>query len=266
VIEQLVDGVDTVGNAARASEASRAAQFSHALEEAGGAQDKSAAKRPRTEQSHHEGGIGGLWDDAVSGVSSAWHATVGAVHSVGHAADDLAGRAIDAGTGAIRDVAGSGVANAAHDAAETLRNGVKQTVGFNLGLGEGAAEAVGGMIKGVGDLAGDGYKFAADGAFRGPVVQGAEALATHVADDPIGNAKALGGAALDAGKHWLNGAVTAAHNGDLGEYVGKGVGNAAVNIGGFFVPGAGVADGLNIVGEAAKRSVTLASFPRREAR
>jgi hypothetical protein len=262
MIEQLVDGVDAAGNAARANEANRAAQFSRALEEARGTPDESAAAQPHGGQSHHGGGIGGLWDDAVSGVSSAYHATVGAVHAVGHAANDLAGEAIDAGTGAVRDVAGSGVANAVHGAAETLRNGVKQTVGFDLGVGEGAAEAVGGMVEGVGQLAGDGYKFATDGAFRGRVVQGAQALATRVADDPIGSAKALGSAALDAGKQWLHGAAAAAQNGDLGAYVGKGLGNAAVNVGGFFVPGAEVADSLNVAGKVGEAGEGLGDAGR----
>jgi filamentous hemagglutinin len=47
----------------------------------------------------------------------------------------------------------------------------------------------------------------------------------------------------------VQGAETAAKNGDLGEYVGRGVGNLAVNVGSLFIPGA---DGAEVANLAAK--------------
>jgi len=256
MIEQIVDGADAAAEgAARASEASRGTQFSHAVEEARSTQQKPAAK-PHDDPSH-ESWLGGLWNDAVLDVGSAYHATVGAVHTAGSTADHLAGKAIDAGTSAVRTVAGNGVANVMHDGAEVMRNDVKQAVGFDVGVTEGAVEAVGGMAQGIGDLAGDGYKFATDGAFRSQVTHSAETVATQVAQNPVGTAKALGTAAIHAGKNWLHGAATAAGNGDLGEYLGKGVGNVAVNIGGFFIPGADVADAANMAGKLGEAGEAL---------
>jgi len=255
MIEQIVDGIDTAESAARASEATRGTQFSHAVEEARSTQQKPAAKPHDDPQ--HESWLGGLWHDTVSGVGSAYHAAVGAVHTAGSTADHLAGEAIDAGTSAVRSVAGNGVANAVHVGAEVMRNDVKQAVGFDVGETEGSLEAVGGMVKGVGDLAGDGYKFATDGAFRSQVMHSAATVATQVAQNPVGTAKALGSAAINAGKDWLDGAGTAARNGDLGEYLGKGVGNAAVNIGGFFIPGADAADAANMAGKLGEAGETL---------
>jgi vacuolar-type H+-ATPase catalytic subunit A/Vma1 len=102
---------------------------------------------------------------------------------------------------------------------------------------------------------------AGTGNFRSSVVHGAENLVTHVAQDPIGSAKALGSGVLHAGEDRLHGASQAAASGDLGEYVGKGVGNLAVNVGGFFIPGADAADAANLAGKAgeAAEGLNLAS-------
>lgn len=201
----------------------------------------------------HEGGFSGLWHDAVSDVKSAYNTANGAVHDFGRAADQVVQGGIDGATSGIRDVAGAKAADLFHDAAQGLHDEAKQTVGFAYGVDEGAIEAVGGMAEGVGDLAEDGVKFATDRQFRGQVVDGAKTLASHVMHDPVGSAKALGNRALQAGKDWLHGADAAAHNGTLGEYIGKSAGSAAVNIGSLFVPGADAAEGANIasrVGEA----------------
>jgi hypothetical protein len=239
MIEQIAEGAETAVNAA--NDASRGAKFSHEVDQA----TEATPKPPPS----HPGGLAGLWEDVKSGVSSGYQATTGAIHSAGHAAEQFGGKLVDKGTDAIRSVAGNGAANAFHSAADAVGNQIKQQVGFGLGVTEGATEALGGMAEGVGDLAGDTYKFATNSGFRGQVIHGAEGLASKVAHNPVGTAKALGSAALNAGKTWVQGAETAAKQGDLGEYLGKGVGSAVVNVGGFFVPGADAADAANVAGK-----------------
>jgi hypothetical protein len=245
----IVDAVASTGERGRAGE-----NFAAALDDA-------KATRPDASPPHPDNGgggiLGGLWHDAVSGVGGAYNTMNGAVHATGHALDDVAQSGIKLGTGVVRDVAGNDAANVFHGAAEGLRQSVKDTAGFAYGLGEGGVEALGGMAKGVGDLVGDGYRFATDGKFRSSVVNGAEHLAAHVAHDPIGSAKALGSGLLHAGEDWLHGAGQAAANGDPGEYVGKGVGNLAVNVGGFFIPGADAADAANLAGKAGEAAEGL---------
>lgn len=260
--EMLLDAVDAIENAARGASdvdtATQAQTFGDAVKDAKSDPHQDASY-PNSKPSEHksEGGIAGLWDSAVSSVSHAYDAVNGAVHTAGHALDNLAQDGINITTDAVHDVAGNSAANAFHTVAEGVRQNVKDAVGFSYGLDEGAAEAVGGMVKGVGDLVGDGYKFATDGTFRGQVVQGAENLASRVAQDPLGTAKAVGEGVWHAGQNWVNGAEQAAKNGDLGEYVGKGVGNLAVNVGGFFIPGADAADGLNLATKAGEATELL---------
>jgi hypothetical protein len=253
MIERIAEGTEAAASAAH--DASRGAQFSQAVQELRDAHPE-ASHKPNSPPANHDG-LAGLWDDAVGAVSHAYHVTTSAIGAMGHQADEFAGEAIDAGTGALRGVAGGRIANAVHGAAENLHNDVKQTIGFDVGLTEGAAEAVGGMVQGVGDLAGDGYRFATNGSFRGHVIRGAEALATEVAQHPLGTVNALGSAAIDAGRSWVRGAQEAARRGNLGEYLGKDVGSAAVNIGGFFIPGADVADGVNVAGKLGEASEVL---------
>ena len=190
------------------------------------------------------------WDSAKDAVNSAASAVDAGAHRLGDAAIGLAEAGIERGTAAVRSVAGDGVADVLHGAAEGVRETARQAVGFTYGVGAGATEAVGGMVEGTGDLIGDGVRMATDPAFRGQVVQGAEALAEHVAADPLGTAKAVGSGVLHAGEDWVRGAGRAAQEGNLGEYLGRGVGSAAVNVGSFFIPGAGEAEAANIAGHA----------------
>src|SRR5579859_700044 len=181
----LIDEVDAA--ASTVEHANAGENFAAALDDA-------KTTHPDTSPPSHpghsgSGGIlGGLWHDAVSGVSSAYNTVNGAMHSAGHALDNVAQSGISLGTGLVRDIAGNGAANVFHGAAEGLRQTAKDTAGFAYGLGEGGVEALGGMAKGVGD----GYRFATDGNFRSSVMHGAENLVTHIAQDPIGSAKALG--------------------------------------------------------------------------
>lgn len=256
----LIDEVDAVASTAEHAKAGQ--NFAAALADAKATHPVTS---PPSHPGHSGGGgggiFGGLWHDAVSGVSSTFNTMNGAVHSAGHVLDNVAQSGISLGTGLVRDVAGNDAANVFHGAAEGLRQTAKDTAGFAYGLGEGGVEALGGMAKGVGDLVGDGYRFATDGNFRSSVTHGAENLVTHIAQDPIGSAKALGSGVLHAGENWVHGAGQAAANGDLGEYVGKGVGNLAVNVGGFFIPGADAADAANLAGKAgeAAEGLNLAS-------
>jgi hypothetical protein len=198
-----------------------------------------AAKRQKTSS-----GGGGLWDDMVSGVKSAAGALNDGVHAVGHAADGLAQDGISATTKAVRDVAGDGAATVFHGVAEGALNTTKQAAEFTYGVGEGAASAAGDMVTGTVDMAKNGVKFATNSAYRGQVVNSAEHLASAVA---LGTAKAIGSGVVHAGENWLRGAGQAAQEGNLGEYLGKGTGSAAVNIGSFFVPGADAAEGANVL-------------------
>ncbi|MEJ1975988.1 MAG: hypothetical protein WDN49_07615 [Acetobacteraceae bacterium] len=200
-----------------------------------------------------ERGVFGLWHHAVSDVKATYGAVNGAVRDFGNEADDIVQDGIEGATGGVRDVAGTGVASVFHAAAQGVHDSVKQTIGFTYGAGEGATEAVGGMVEGVGGLAEDGTKFATDGTFRGQVVQDAVALASQVAHHPVGSAKALGTNALQSTVDWVHGAGEAARNGNLGEYVGKGAASAVVNATSFSVPGVDVTKEANIislVGEA----------------
>jgi hypothetical protein len=253
MIERIADRAEAALDAA--NDTSREAQFSHAVRESCVAH-AAPSPEPKAPPAHHHG-LAGLWDDAVGAASDAYQASAGAIHTMGHTVDGVAGQAIDAGSNAVRSVAGTGVADAVHGVAESLRGDVKQTIGFDVGLTEGAADAVGGMVKGVGDLAGEGYRFATNGSFRGQVIHGAESLATQLTQHPLNTVTTLGSAAINAGKNWVRGAAEAARQGDLGEYLGKGVGSAAVNVGGFFIPGADVADGVNVAGNLGKASEVL---------
>ncbi|HLY91325.1 MAG TPA: hypothetical protein VKQ27_20235 [Acetobacteraceae bacterium] len=257
----LIDEVDAA--ASTVEHANAGENFAAALDDAKTTHPDTS---PPSHPGHSGGGgiLGGLWHDAVSavsGVSSAYNTVNGAMHSAGHALDNVAQSGISLGTGLVRDIAGNGAANVFHGAAEGLRQSAKDTAGFAYGLGEGGIEALGGMAKGVGDLVGDSYRFATDGNFRGSVVHGAESVVTHVAQDPIGSAKALSSGLLHAGENWVRGAGQAAVSGDLGEYVGKGAGNLAVNVGGFFIPGADAADAVSLAGKAgeAAEGLNLAS-------
>jgi hypothetical protein len=241
---------DVLESTARLADHGEGADFAKTLHDEGG---EPAAKRPKTS--------GGLWDDIVSGAQSAAGAVNNGVHALGHAAETTAQKAITATTGAVRDVAGDGAARAFNSAAEGALNTAKQAAGFTYGVGEGAAGAVGDMVKGTADLARDGVTFATDSAYRGQVVQGAEQLAGTVARNPVGTAKAIGSGVVNAGENWLRGAGQTAQEGNLGEYLGQGAGSAAVNIGSFFIPGADAAEGANLAahaGEAAGAASKLA--------
>jgi hypothetical protein len=69
-------------NAANAT--SREAQFSRAAKESRVAHERSP--EPNAPSAHHDG-LAGLWDDAVGGVTDAYHATTAAIHIIGHAVD-----------------------------------------------------------------------------------------------------------------------------------------------------------------------------------
>jgi hypothetical protein len=160
----------------------------------------------------------------------------------------------------VHNVAGDSAASVFHGAAEGALNTTKQAAGFTYGVGEGAASAAGDMVSSTVDLAKDGAKFVSDSGFRGQVIQGAEHLARAVANNPLGTAKAIGSGVVKAGEGWLRGAGQAAQEGNLGEYLGKGTGSAAINIGSFFIPGADAAEGANLAahaGEAAGAASTL---------
>ena len=81
MIEEIADGVDAAETAARAAEASRQAQFTHAMQQAHGDPHEGPHDPPPAASGQHAGGLAGLWDDAVSGVGSAYHWTTGAAHT-----------------------------------------------------------------------------------------------------------------------------------------------------------------------------------------
>jgi hypothetical protein len=243
--------------------AARAQSFRAAIDDAAPRRDLQGDGADGGQTEHSGGsGIAGVWDSAISGVTKAYDTVNGALHQAGRALDDAARQGIDAATGAVHDIAGNTAAGTFRDIADSMHQQVKDTVGLGYGIAEGATEAAGGMVKGVGDLAGDGYAFATDGTFRGKVVHSAQQIAEHVVQDPTGSVKSLGEGALHAGHAWLDGAAQAARQGDLGEYVGRGVGNLAVNIGGFAVPGADAADVANLASKAGEATEILGDTAR----
>ena len=246
MIDMAIDGVGTLTRAAE--DAAQAASHKRSFADAA-SETEQAARRPKPNEAAPAAPADKSWWDSFKGaVGSAAHVVDAGAHQLGNAANHVAEDAISAGTDAVRHVAGDGVADVLHGAAEGVRETARQAVGFTYGVGAGATEAVGGMVEGTGDLIGDGVRMATDPAFRGQVVQGAEALAEHVAADPLGTAKAVGSGVLHAGEDWVRGAGRAAQEGNLGEYLGRGVGSAAVNVGSFFIPGAGEAEAANVAG------------------
>jgi hypothetical protein len=75
-----------------------------------------------------------------------------------------------------------------------------------------------------------------------------------VATHPLATAEAAGSSVVQGGEDWLRGAGKAAQEGNLGEYLGRGFGSAAVNIGGLFVPGAEEAEAAGAVGRLGEAS------------
>ncbi len=212
------------------------------------------------------GGIQTAAHAATGVISTAGKVAGGVAHTVAQAAgpDSLIGRAANAAGGLATTAAGVAV------------DAVNTTADFDKGVVEGVAGGVEGMAKGVVSLgegvAKEGYALATDEKARESALEtvehGAEAVGNfevNLVTDPskaFGQVEGAVGSAVDSAETMASGVYkgyqAAAAQGHGAEYIGKGVGQAAVVVAGaVLTDGAALgaeagAEGAGLLGEAAE--------------
>jgi hypothetical protein len=189
-------------------------------------------------------GIGDIWEGTIGGTSHLLDGLNGGVHDLGAAAQGAYASAVDDVATGIDAVAGQGGGDRFRQVAMAAELPLKTAAQFGWGVVEGVTEGVGGAVKGVGSLVGDAYRFETDSRYRASVVAAVEQGASYVAEHPLDAAGKAGTALKDFAAGIYQGGVQAARNGDLAEYIGKGVGQAGVVIATTLVaPEADIAEG-----------------------
>lgn len=180
---------------------------------------------------HSEAGaIGELWNGGVNGASNLLGGINQGAHDIGGAVQNAYDAGVDGVAGGIGDIAGAGAARAFRGAANTIEAPIKQAAQFTWGVGEGVVEGVGGAVKGIGSLVGDAYKFGTDGQYRDGVISAVESGATYAVEHPLDAAAKVGSVASKLATGIYQGGLQAARDGDVAEYIGKGVGQVAVAV------------------------------------
>jgi hypothetical protein len=202
------------------------------------------------------------WHGLTSGASELFGGINAGVHEFGSAAQKAYTSGVDGMADGIGDIAGHGAADLFRSGAMAVEQPFKQAAQFSWGVTEGVAEGVGGAIGGIGNLVGDGYRFATDSRYRSATIDAVERGATYVAEHPLGAAEKVGSAAKNLAVGIYEGGVAAAKKGDLAEYLGKGVGQIGVQVATIvFVPEAEAGEGVALAGDlsGAARGIRLAS-------
>jgi hypothetical protein len=127
-----------------------------------------------------------------------------------------------------------------------------QAAQFGWGVTQGVVEGTGEMVDGVAELAGGAYQYGTDSSYRDSVNSAVGDFAQAAWNDPLGTAGTIGNGALAIADHAWQGGVQAYENGNLAEYIGKGVGYAApVVAAAVFAPEAQIGNVAALSGEAA---------------
>jgi hypothetical protein len=104
----------------------------------------------------------------------------------------------------------------------------------------------------VAELAGGAYQYGTDSSYRDSVNSAVGNFAQSAWNDPLGAAGNIGNGALNIADHVWQGGVQAYENGNLAEYIGKGVGYAAPLVAAaVFAPEAEIGEVTALSGEAA---------------
>lgn len=175
-------------------------------------------------------GIGAVWNGGFNGASSLLSGINQGAHDIGGAVQSAYEAGVDGVAGGIGDVAGAGAARVFRNAADAVEDPIKQAAQFTWGVGEGVVEGVGGAVKGIGSLVGDAYKFGTDSQYRDGVISAVEHDATYAVEHPFDAAAKVGAVAKNLATGIYQGGVHAARDGDLAEYIGKGVGQVALAV------------------------------------
>jgi hypothetical protein len=173
-------------------------------------------------------GVARLWNGAIDSASGLLGGINQGVHDIGAAAQNGYEAGVNDVAAGIGKIAGPGAASAFRGAATAAEFPIKQQIQFGWGVTEGVVEGAGGAVKGIGSLVGGAYQFATDSHFRAGVISAVENGATYVAEHPLDVAAKAGTAAKNLAANVYQGGVEAAKNGDLAEYIGKGVGQAGL--------------------------------------
>jgi hypothetical protein len=197
-------------------------------------------------------GVGDTYTGLSNGVSDGWNSFNSGVHDVGNTLQQGYTDGVNAFGSVIGDVAGQDAANAFTSGAMALEAPVQQAAQFGWGVTEGALEGTGGLVNGVADLAGGAYQYGTDSSYRDGVNSAVGDFAQSAWNDPLGTASHIGNGALSIADHAWQGGVQAYENGNLAEYIGKGVGYAVPLVAAaVFAPEAEIGEVAALTGRAA---------------
>jgi hypothetical protein len=197
-------------------------------------------------------GVGDAYRGLSDGVSAGWDTLNNGVHDFGNGLQQGYTDAVNGVGSVVGDVAGANAGQAFTHAAMAAEQPFVQAAQFSWGVAQGAVEGTGGLVNGVAELAGGAYQYGTDSSYRDSVNSAVGNFAQSAWNDPLGTAGNIGNGALNIADHVWQGGVQAYENGNLAEYIGKGVGYAAPLVAAaVFAPEAEIGEVAALSGEAA---------------